>query len=90
MSPTVQPGDRVLVDTGGEAEVSVGDLVVAVDPADPTRHLLKRVTSRGRMTYALSSDNPFGARDSRQFGSVSRDEIVGRVTTVIGPNGRYL
>ena len=69
--------------------------VVAVKPAGQKDILIKRVTGRyghetpdwpGKRyprlrphTYWLSSDNPKGAVDSRTFGPVKRDDVVGVV-----------
>src|SRR5271170_1534726 len=115
MTPTLLPGDRLLVETGAYRErlPIVGELIVMVDPADPRRWLVKRVAAVGpgrsvrtgsgdpgragfetdptpptfgvdsvdlpdRTVYVLG-DAGGVARDSRQFGPVPLDRVVGRV-----------
>ena len=78
MEPTLHSGDWVLARTAS-FEPAVGDLVVASDPGQPSRILVKRVRSMGDTTVALASDNPFEGRDSRHFGSVGKSELLGRV-----------
>ena len=78
MGPTVRDGDWVLVDTRAHGLPEPGTLVVVRDPNNK-RTLLKRVRSRGEKTFAVGSDNPNGARDSRHFGSLSREHLIGNV-----------
>lgn len=85
MAPGLSPGDAVLVDPA--APIDVGDVVVVADPERRDHHLVKRVGSRGRSTFALRSDNPHGARDSRHFGSVAPERIIGRVELVFTHDG---
>jgi hypothetical protein len=49
MLPTLQPGDRLLVDPAAyrNRACSVGDLVVIVDPVERARWLVKRVVAVG-------------------------------------------
>jgi signal peptidase I len=58
MEPTLRPGDRVLVDPSAyrDAPPAPGDLVAAVDPADPGRWLVKRVARVGPDEMAVPVD----------------------------------
>jgi mitochondrial inner membrane protease subunit 1 len=78
MRPTLQPGDRVLASRW--LSPRVGDIVVVRDPEFRSTHLLKRV-ERVDTTGGLivRGDNPNVSRDSRHFGPVPRELIVGRV-----------
>ncbi|MEM7136683.1 MAG: S26 family signal peptidase [Myxococcota bacterium] len=78
MEPTLHEGDWVFVSTYRRGLPRPGSLVVVHDPAGE-RTLVKRVRSRGTATFAVGSDNPTGARDSRQFGSLRPEHLVGHV-----------
>jgi nickel-type superoxide dismutase maturation protease len=82
MLPTLRPGDRLLVDPRAYRERSptVGEIVVLVDPEEPSRWLVKRVTHvdpRGS-SVEVRGDASEVARDSRRFGPVPLPSIVGR------------
>ena len=97
MLPTLRPGDRLRVDRNAyrTAPPQAGDLVVAIDPQEPSRWLVKRVAEvlpagPGERTprVVLRSDNPARGRDSRVFGPVGLDRLVGRVYRRYAPAGR--
>jgi signal peptidase I len=102
MAPTLEPGDRVYVDRGAYRATSParGDLVVVRDPTSPHRFLVKRVlgvagepVSPGgslvpARTVYLLGDNSAASRDSRAFGPVPLDLVVGRVWFRYAPPGR--
>ncbi len=78
MCPTLSDEDLVLVRfTHGKAP-KIGSLVVARHPESQTI-IIKRVRSRGNCAAYLSSDNPTEGTDSRHFGSVDFDNIIGIV-----------
>jgi nickel-type superoxide dismutase maturation protease len=78
MSPILNDGDVVLVDR--EANIEVGDIVVAKHPVEQNSELIKRVeriNERGH--YFLVGDNLDDSDDSRHFGAVSKEYIKGKV-----------
>ncbi len=82
MSPDLDPGDYVIVNRWAyrTREPSIGDLVVLRDPEREGRYLCKRIAdvpSSG--VYSVRGDNEAVSRDSRTFGPVPRDLIVGKV-----------
>lgn len=82
MVPTLTAGEFVLVDP--QRRPSLGDVVVARHPHDDELLIVKRLTGRGpddRLT--LSSDNPAAGTDSRVWGPVDADRLVGVVTLVL-------
>jgi signal peptidase I len=82
MQPTLEPGDYVLVNRWAyrTRAPSPGDLVVVEDPEVPTRFLIKRVSETfGAREVRLTGDNEAVSRDSRTFGSVALERIVGKV-----------
>ena len=79
MRPALAHGDRVLYQpTRG---CRVGDVVLAAHPFVAGQTIIKRVEAfddEGRVL--LRGDDPLASSDSRGFGSVSPDAILGRVT----------
>jgi len=85
MEPTLSPGDYVLVNRWA-SRFSKGDLVVLRDPEGASSVLVKRVadiTTSG--ACFVVGDNATASRDSRAFGAVPRDLIVGRVWRQVRP-----
>lgn len=80
MAPGLLPGDWLLMDPSGVAPRPVaGELVVVPDPRRPDRLLVKRVEgveSGGRLL--LRGDVPDASTDSRTFGAVDADAVLGR------------
>ena len=102
MAPTLLPGDCLYVDRGAyrESPPARGDVVVVRDPEVPRRFLVKRVTFvpgqpplpdaprvPPRSVYVLG-DNLAESRDSRKFGAVPLELVVGRVWFRYAPAGR--
>ena len=80
MAPTLLPGDRLLV--ARLRPPRLGDVVLAADPRDPRRELIKRVTAfDGRVT--LRGDNRPQSTDARTFGPIPPSAVRWRVI------GRY-
>jgi nickel-type superoxide dismutase maturation protease len=81
MEPTIGAGDWVIVDPAAYARRPpvAGELVLAPDPRDEERLLIKRVESvdpDGRLR--LAGDDPDHSTDSRAFGSVDPASVAGR------------
>lgn len=77
MLPTYRPGEIVLINTW--ARPRIDDVVIARDPRDAMRRILKRVTGIRDTEITLAGDNPNASTDSRTFGSITRNDILGRV-----------
>lgn len=86
MLPTLEPGDRLLVARIGS--VLPGDLVVLKDPRSSSRLICKRVVSVDGRHIVVRGDNPDFSTDSRAFGPVPAEEVVGRVLRRYWPPGR--
>lgn len=86
MCPTFMPGDFVVLDRKAFARrrPHPGEVVLAPDPREPSRTVLKRIA---RMDLHgglwLEGDNPDESTDSRSYGWVRPDALLGRVV------GRY-
>ena len=82
MAPLLQPGDEVLVDPRAykRAAPRVGDIVVSRHPYRVDVRLVKRVTAILEDDRSfLEGDNPSDSTDSRSFGAVAPQQILGRV-----------
>ena len=83
MWPTFHPGDwlcvRLCPHGAPGALPQPGQIVLLRDPASTQRLLVKRVRSLGDATFAVGSDDPTQGRDSRHFGSLSAEHLVGHV-----------
>jgi nickel-type superoxide dismutase maturation protease len=82
MLPTLQPGDWVLVDEWAYRRTLPrrGHVVVARDPRQPERHLVKRVTAVDlHGAVRIEGDNAHSSTDSRDFGAIPARSLVGRV-----------
>jgi nickel-type superoxide dismutase maturation protease len=78
MTPVLEPGDRVVV--LGVGRPRAGDLVACVDPRDPERIMVKRVTGRDPGGgYIVLGDNSGASTDSRHFGPIDGNLIIGRL-----------
>ncbi len=75
MTPTYRPGERILV-VRRWRPVRPGDVVLARDPRDPDRWLLKRCLARRGDAVDLRGDNAAVSTDSRDFGDVSSRAIT--------------
>ena len=80
MAPALLPGDRLLVARLGSPRL--GDVVLAADPRDPRRELVKRVFAFNAAGVALRGDNRSESTDARHFGPMPpaavRWRVVGR------------
>ncbi|PNW40947.1 UNVERIFIED_CONTAM: nickel-type superoxide dismutase maturation protease [Euhalothece sp. KZN 001] len=87
MLPLLKPEEEVLIDRGcyQDSLPKVGEIVVAKHPIKSDLQLIKRVTlvSENGSCF-LMGDNPEESTDSRQFGKVNREQIIGRVTCRFG------
>jgi len=84
MAPLLNPGDDVLVDPGAYRQrlPQRDEIVVTRHPYRSDIRLIKRVAEvadDGRCR--LQGDNPSESTDSRSFGWVTADRVLGRVTS---------
>jgi nickel-type superoxide dismutase maturation protease len=81
MLPTLSAGDFVLVDEARAPRV--GQLALARHP-DRDLLVVKRVAAvSGDGRFELASDNPAAGTDSRAWGPVAADAVVGTVTLLL-------
>jgi len=75
MAPTLLPGDRLLV---ARLPPRVGDVVLAADPRETRRELIKRVSAIGPGGVVLRGDNPASSTDGRSFGAIALRTVTWR------------
>jgi signal peptidase I len=85
MEPAYRAGDRIIVNrlSYRRREPVAGDAVVFRDPERSDHVLLKRIAAvtrdgTGPMRYYVLGDNAASSRDSRMFGDVPREAIIGK------------
>jgi signal peptidase I len=83
MAPTLVPGEWLLVERRSYARrpPRVGEIVLAADPREPTRELIKRVilVDEPAGTVDLRGDAPHASTDSRTFGALPISAVRWRV-----------
>ena len=84
MLPTLRPGDRLVV-LRSHRSPRVGEVVLALDPRDAGRELVKRVAAVGTDGVTLHGDNPAFSTDGRTFGSLPPHAIRWRVVARCWP-----
>jgi nickel-type superoxide dismutase maturation protease len=79
MAPSLLPGDRLLVESHSYRghPPRRGEVVLARDPREPERELIKRVAAvdRAAASAELRGDAPAASTDSREFGAVPLSAI---------------
>jgi nickel-type superoxide dismutase maturation protease len=91
MAPALLPRDRLLVEsiTYARRRPSPGEVVLAVDPREPERELIKRVAAVTDGEVQLHGDHPGASTDSRDFGAVPVDAVRWRVALRYWPLLRF-
>lgn len=86
MVPALRHGDWLIALR--TRRIRPGQIVLAEDPERPGFQLVKRVERWGGAGWWLASDFPDapGARDSRRFGPLPPDLVVGRVLARYWPD----
>jgi nickel-type superoxide dismutase maturation protease len=81
MIPTILDGDYV-ISIGWYGNIRRGDIVVLRHPAGAMR-LVKRVERVDADSVYVVGDNRAESEDSRNFGAVKRQSLLGKVVAVI-------
>jgi nickel-type superoxide dismutase maturation protease len=87
MAPTLLPGDRLVLARLAHPP-RVGDVVVAPDPRDGDREIVKRVAGVNAFGVTLRGDNPAFSTDARTFGTVDPTAVRWRAALRYWPRKR--
>lgn len=91
MTPGYKPGERLLISPIllRFSPPKEGDVVVIQHPRDPTKQVLKRLIGipgdrideieLGSEDYYVLGDNKRKSEDSRHFGTIKKDQVLGKV-----------
>ena len=84
MLPALQPGQRLLVKPYrlNQPLPQNGSIVVCRHPNKPGLVITKRLSGRTDQQLDLRGDNPEESTDSRQYGSVAVDYLLGEATAI--------
>jgi nickel-type superoxide dismutase maturation protease len=77
MVPTLDPGDRLLV-VRRRASIRRGDVVLALDPRDAARELVKRGEATDGAEVVLRGDHAAASTDGRTFGALPASAVLWR------------
>jgi signal peptidase I len=90
MEPTLKPGDLLLVErwTFTRRAPRAGDVVLARDPRNGGRELIKRVAGVGGGRVELRGDGS-ASTDSRVFGDLALEAVAWRVALRYWPLERF-
>ena len=90
MEPTFRDGDWLLVRTSRRPP-RAGQVVVASDPREPARLIVKRVRGVAPSGVTVQGDNPDpeGSTDSRHYGPIPAAAILGRPVLRYAPLRRF-
>ena len=96
MAPTLAPGDWALA--AATHRIGRGDVAVVEHPGRPGYEMVKRVTAvpgdrvgervLGPDEYWIEGDHAASSTDSRQFGPVTRAELLAKVLLIYSPPDR--
>ncbi len=87
MAPALLPGDRLLVVRAGA--IRAGQVVLARDPRDARRELVKRVAAVANGSVTLRGDNPAYSTDARAFGDLPASDVRWRAVLRYWPLERF-
>ena len=78
MSPALKNGDEVTFDSYKEQSIKIGDILVVNHPYSADKKIVKRVSKiKGDSLYFLEGDNSYESSDSKTFGYISTESIIG-------------
>ncbi|HEX7225632.1 MAG TPA: S26 family signal peptidase [Candidatus Limnocylindria bacterium] len=87
MAPALLPGDRLLV-VRRRGPIRRGDVVLALDPRDAARELVKRVDAVTDAGVVLRGDHAALSTDARTFGALPASAVTWRAVLRYWPPGR--
>ena len=81
MAGSISEGDLVIFKTRN-LNLEIGDIVVAFHPTIKSKLIIKRIYKIYQNKFDLRGDNHFSSTDSREWGLIKLDLILGKVEKV--------
>ena len=84
MERTLKEGDLVTYKklNPKNIELKIGDIVVAFHPKTKNKLIIKRIYRIYQNKFDLRGDNSLASTDSRKFGLIELDLIIGKVDKI--------
>ena len=84
MEETISEGDLITYKkiNPKNLELEVGDIVVAYHPKNKSKLIIKRICRICQNKFDLRGDNSLASTDSREWGLIELDLIVGKVEKI--------
>jgi len=82
MYPSLNAGNMVLVCGYFFSKPRIGDIIAVRDPRDE-KTIIKRISKIENRQYFVEGDNKAASTDSRDFGMIDKDNIIGKVVFVL-------
>ena len=82
MQPLLKPGEEILIDLNAyqKSAPEIGDIIVAFHPYRSNFSIVKRIVSiEKEENFFLQGDNSLESTDSRSYGAIKLDQIIGKV-----------
>ena len=85
MLPALKPGQRLLVKPHrlNQPLPQTGSIVVCQHPTKPGLVITKRLSGRSDQQLDLRGDHPEESTDSRHFGPVPVESLIGEATAIV-------
>ncbi len=82
MQPLLQPGEEILIDINAyqKSVPEIGEIIVALHPYHANFPIVKRIVLIKNGDFFLQGDNTVKSTDSRSYGAIKLDRIIGKVT----------
>ena len=84
MEDTISEGDLIIYKKINPKDLylNIGDIVVALHPKVKNKLIIKRIYQIYKNKFDLRGDNLFSSTDSRDWGLIELDLIVGKVEKI--------
>ena len=85
MSPTINQGDLVIYKPYNQvkSDLYIGNIVVAKHPIELNKLIIKRISKIEINGVQLIGDNQTSSNDSRHFGLINYEKLIGIVERII-------